>query len=156
MAAAPNLKDLTVNLADALRRTRGCVTQSEVDSLKACPDQALMLLTLRIIARVLIRTGALTDEEVSSAAAAATPKMTPLSAMTAPASTPVTRKIGEYNPYELVKQVDVMLSSPLRNSCLPAWFTDDFWPGCLRRLACGEKLSEREAGIARTVLTGDK
>lgn len=146
-----NLRLLAVGLAGAIPQ----VQPSEVDEIRSCPDQAMMLLVLRIITRVLVRTKVLSSVSVDKIIASATESLltNPLSVMSSVGSSPTIRRVGEYDPYELIRQIDALLASPSRRIGVPTWFMDDFWPGCLRRLASGEKLSERDAGIARLVLT---
>lgn len=126
------------------------VPVDEAKRLRECPEHSLSLLIMRVAMKEMKRRGVLTGQEEDSMLAQATPKMDPVAAMV-----PIeqTAKLGATITVEqVIRGIDTALSSPATRVKFAPWFTRDFWPGVMQRMAAGSPMTEREQSIARRVL----
>jgi hypothetical protein len=126
------------------------VPSEEAKRLRECPEHSLSLVIMRVALKEMKRRNLLTSAEEDSMLAQATPRMDPVTAMV-----PVeqTAKLGAtVTVSEIIHGIDVALSSPATRVRFEPWFTRDFWPGVMQRMAAGAAMTEREQSIARRAL----
>jgi hypothetical protein len=150
--AIPDIKALIKGFgAAAHREWPDVVSELDVARVNTANDQFLVL--LRVLFGIAKRCGmsqSVIDKIVEDA------KRRPDNGrdddLFAASTSSVGKLTAQPSAWDVLGDVDKVLTDIKLVSKVPSWFIEDFWPGAIRRVASGKRLSDHELDIMRTVV----
>ena len=147
----PDLRKMLVELAYAVNKHHpGAIIPAEIDRIKGAENVLLVL--SRVIAGLSKRHAGVTSSEIRQAADKA--KWVPDSADVFD-GVPLDYGVvtGRTSTWDVLHEIDKAMHDPKRRTNMPDWFLNNMWPGILRRVAQGKRMTERERSIALYVIS---
>lgn len=148
---SPDLRKMLVGLARLVnRRIPGTVLDDEIKRLEDASN--VLLIVSRIMAAMSKRHAKVESSEIKKLAERSQWVVDSADIFDVETSTDGVIT-GSKSVWDVLCEVDKALNDPECRSKIPEWFVNDLWPGTLRRIAQGKKMSDREKSIALYVIS---
>lgn len=142
---APDLRKYLLEvLEDAKTRWPDLVDQSDIDRIEGANN--VLLVATRVL-HLVIKRGGVTDKEAEDIVRRSKWIPEPVS-MDTKSETEGDTVTGIVTIHDALWEVDKVLHHPGHRQKLPDWFVNSYWPGVLRRVASGGRVTYRDKEIA--------
>jgi hypothetical protein len=145
----PDLRKLLVGLMDTIKFTNPkVVDDSHIKRVQEASN--VLLVSTRVLISICKNANLITSEDVTrlveSANSSSLSPEQALSSKSEPA-----KVTGRVTDWEVLQSIDTIMADPELRVKMPDWFLADLWPATLKRVALGQRMTDREREITMYV-----